>query len=395
MNSNLIYKKGVIVKKITLLGSTGSIGTQAIEILKDYPNDFKIVALSGNSNMDLLLEQAKSLRPEYVVIFNEDLYFQYRQAFYDLNCKVLTGLEGLIKVATLDDIDVLLNAVVGNVGLMPTLEAIRAKKTIAIANKECLVTAGQILMAEAKKNNVAMIPIDSEHSAILQCLRGNRQKDIKRVILTASGGPFRNTDRKLIEEATYKEALKHPNWSMGQKISIDSATLMNKGLEVIEAKWLYDLEVDQIDVVVHRESIIHSLVEFVDHSTMAQLGQPTMKLPILYALTYPDRLETNLEPLDLVKYGNLSFESPRYQDFPCLSLAYESLRRGGLTPTVMNAANEVLVYAYLKEQIKFYDIPKYIERAMDTFDGNKLSSIDDILKMDAETRQYIHTLLRS
>jgi len=383
------------MKKIAILGSTGSIGTQAIDIIKDYPQEFKVVALTGNHNIKLLLDQATWIRPQYVVIFNEENYKQYKNDFERLGITLLSGLKGILDLVVLDHVDVVINALVGNVGLLPTLHAIRAKKHVAIANKECLVTAGEILMAEARDHGASLVPIDSEHSAILQCLRGNQLKDIKRVILTASGGPFRDMDRAYIASARASQALKHPNWSMGQKISIDSATLMNKGLEVIEAKWLYDLDPSQIDVVVHKESVIHSMVEFVDHSTMAQMGEPTMKVPILYALSYPDRKPTNLAPLDLIKYGQLTFQEPRRDDFPCLDLAYESMKQGGMAPTVMNAANEVLVYKYLKDQIGFYDIPKVIEKAMTHFSGIACESIEAIIKVDADTRAYVESIIRS
>jgi 1-deoxy-D-xylulose-5-phosphate reductoisomerase len=277
---------------------------------------------------------------------------------------------------------------VGNIGLLPTLHGIRSHKNVAVANKECLVTAGQVLMQEAKEYNVKILPIDSEHSAIFQGLQGNKYSDIKRVILTASGGPFRTTDTDLIRSMKAKDALKHPNWSMGQKISIDSATLMNKGLEVIEAKWLYDLKVDQIDVVVHKESIIHSMVEYKDHSIMAQLSLPSMELPILYAVSYPERLETTFETVDFVKMGSLNFEAPRRKEFPCLDLAYESIKAGGLVPTVLNASNEELVYMYLKDQIKFYDIPVMVEKAMKAFDVRTYTSIEEVLKMDQEVREW-------
>lgn len=382
------------MKKITILGSTGSIGTQAINILSKYPQDFSIEAISGNYNTTLLLEQTKALRPQYVVINDEETYLKHKEDFETYGCKVLQGMEGLLEISTLTEIDVVLNAVVGNIGLLPTLHALREKKNVAVANKECLVTAGELLMAEAAHNGVSILPVDSEHSAIFQALQGNQLTDIKRVILTASGGPFRTTDRAEIEKATYREALKHPNWTMGRKISIDSATLMNKGLEVIEAKWLYNLQMDQIDVVVHKESIIHSMVEYIDHSIIAQLSKPTMELPILYALSYPERKPTEFETVDFVKMGQLTFEAPRKEDFPCLDLAYESMKSGGLTPTVLNAANEVLVYAYLKDQIKFYDIPKYIEKAMHKLGGQPLTSIEDILEMDQEVRQFITEELR-
>jgi 1-deoxy-D-xylulose-5-phosphate reductoisomerase len=382
------------MKKISMLGSTGSIGTQAISILSKYPNDFKIVALTGHSNMKLLLEQATAIRPKYVVIFNEEIYKNNKHDFEALDIKVLTGVEGLIEVSTLDDVDVVLNAVVGNVGLLPTLNALRAKKNVAVANKECLVTAGEILMKEARLNGVKILPVDSEHSAIFQALQGNKQEWIKRVILTASGGPFRTTSINEIDKMKSKDALKHPNWSMGRKISIDSATLMNKGLEVIEAKWLYNLDVDQIDVIVHPQSIIHSMVEYRDHSIIAQMSLPTMELPILYALSYPERKAVEFDTVDFVKMGSLTFEAPRTDAFPCLDLAYEAIRRGGVVPTVLNAANEELVYKYLKDEISFYDIPQYVEKAMDKFDVRSLSSIDEVLHFDVTTRVYIKELLK-
>jgi len=381
------------MKKITILGSTGSIGTQAINILSKYPDDFKIIAITGNSNIDLLLKQATEIRPDYVVIFNESIYKQEKHRFDGLNLKVLSGLEGLKVVSSLENIDVVLNAVVGNIGLLPTLTAIRSKKNVAIANKECLVTAGDILMKEASLHGVKILPIDSEHSALFQALQGNEYSWVKRVILTASGGPFRHTPSELIGSMKAKDALKHPNWSMGQKISIDSATLMNKGLEVIEAKWLYDLEPSQIDVVVHPQSIIHSMVEYRDHSIMAQMSLPTMELPILYALSYPERKPMDFETVDFVKMGALTFEAPRNVDFPCLDLAYEALNRGGLSPTILNASNEELVYKYLSDEISFYDIPKYVEKAMNHFDERKLTSIEDVLSYDDMTRNYIKEIL--
>lgn len=383
------------MKKITILGSTGSIGTQAINILSKYPDDFEIVAITGNTNIDLLLEQAKLLRPSHVVIYDTRCFEESKRKFEDLDIEVLSGIEGLIYVSTMDSIDTLLNSVVGNIGLLPTLNAIRAKKDIAIANKECLVTAGEILIREAKENNVKILPIDSEHSAIFQALQGNKLEDIERVIITASGGPFRTKKREEIANLKATDALKHPNWSMGKKISIDSATLMNKGLEVIEAKWLYDLNLEQIDVVVHPESIIHSMIEYKDSSIMAQMGLPTMELPILYALSYPERKETALERLDFVKLKSITFEEPRYEDFPCLNLAFEAITKGGLLPTVLNASNEELVYAYLNEEIKFYDIPRYIKQAMDKFDIRTVNSIDEILDIDVKTRKYIKEILRS
>lgn len=382
------------MKKITILGSTGSIGTQSINILTKYPNDFKIIAITGNQNIELLIKQATSIRPKYVVIFNEELYKSNKHKFDHLNCKVLSGIDGLITVSTTDEIDVVINSVVGNIGLLPTLRALKAKKQVAVANKECLVTAGEILMNEAKKNGVVILPIDSEHSAIFQALQGNQLKDIKRVILTASGGPFRETDRMVIKNMKATDALKHPNWTMGKKISIDSATLMNKGLEVIEAKWLYDLQVDQIDVIVHPQSIIHSMVEYHDHSIIAQMSLPTMEIPILYAMSYPERKPMDFETVDFASIGALTFEKPRNEDFPCLDLAYEALKRGGLVPTVLNAANEELVYAYLEDKISFYDIPDLVEKAINHYDIRKVANIEDILEYDHMTRMYIKEKLK-
>lgn len=381
------------MKHIAILGSTGSIGTQAINILRKYPEDFKIIALTGHRNITLLLQQATELLPKYVVIFDEGIYLTEKHRFEELGIHVLTGLDGLIHVSTLTEIDVVLNAVVGNIGLLPTLNGIRAGKDIAIANKECLVTAGKLLMNEAKKFGVNILPIDSEHSAIFQALQGNKSEWIKRVILTASGGPFRKHHRSDIEKMKASQALKHPNWDMGKKISIDSATLMNKGLEVIEAKWLYDLEPDQIDVVVHPQSIIHSMVEYHDHSIMAQLSLPTMELPILYAMSYPERKPMAFEPVDFVKIGSLDFEAPRFEDFPCLKLAYDALNQGGIMPTVLNAANEELVYKYLNDEIGFYDIPKYIEYAMTKFENVLDYTIDDVLSYDELTRKLIKETL--
>lgn len=376
------------MKKISILGSTGSIGTQAINILSKY-EDFKIVALATFHNTDLMLEQALKVKATDVVIYDEVIYARDKHKFEHHGIRVLSGMNGLIEIATLEGIDVVLNSVVGNIGLLPTLKAIQAKKHVAIANKECLVTAGEILMKEAAVNKVPILPIDSEHSALFQALQGNEQDWIKRVIITASGGPFRTVDQKDIVHKKANEALKHPNWAMGAKISIDSATLMNKGLEVIEAKWLYDLSIDQIDVVVHPQSIIHSMVEYHDHSIMAQMSLPTMELPILYALSYPERKPMSFETVDFVKMGQLTFEAPRHDAFPCLNLAYDAIRKGGLVPTALNAANEALVYKYLKDEISFYDIPKYVSEAMNKFDIRKVNSVDEILACDQEVRAFI------
>ena len=303
-------------------------------------------------------------------------------------------MEGLKTISSLPEIDVLLTAIVGMIGLVPTLEAIKHKKDIALANKETLVCAGKLVMSEAKKNGVKILPVDSEHSAIFQSLNGENYKEIEKVILTASGGPFRGKKKEELLNVTKNEALKHPNWSMGRKISIDSSTLMNKGLEVIEAKWLFDVEVDQIDVVVHPQSIIHSMVQFNDSSVIAQLGCPDMRLPIQYALTYPERLENGFERLDLTKIATLTFEEPDLETFPCLQLAYETLKMGGTYSAVLNSANEVLVEAFLEDKIGFYDIPKYIKETLDVHKSIEEPTLEEILEVDRWTREYVKNLIK-
>ena len=307
------------MKKISILGSTGSIGTQTLDVVRANRDKFEVVAISANSSINLLLEQIKEFKPKYVAVYNEASAKVLKEMIpSDINIEVLSGMEGLVTISSLDEIDVLLTAIVGMIGLVPTLEAIKKGKTIALANKETLVTAGQLVMEEAKKNNVKILPVDSEHSAIFQCLNGENNKEIESLILTASGGPFRGKTKSQLLNVTKNEALKHPNWSMGRKISIDSSTLMNKGLEVIEAKWLFDVNTDKIDVVVHPQSIIHSMVQFVDSSIIAQMGCPDMKLPIQYALTYPDRILNDFERLDFSKLTSLTFEKPDLETFPCL-----------------------------------------------------------------------------
>ena len=304
------------MKRISILGSTGSIGTQTLDVIRKNKDKFELVAISANKNIDLLLEQIYEFNPKYVAVYNTDSYLKLKDILDGKNIEILCGMEGLKTISSLDEIDVLLTAIVGMIGLEPTLEAIKHKKDIALANKETLVCAGKLVMEEARKNNVNILPVDSEHSAIFQALNGENKKDIEKIILTASGGPFRGMKKSELINVTKKQALKHPNWSMGQKISIDSSTLMNKGLEVIEAKWLFD--VDNIDVLVHPQSIIHSMIEFIDSSVIAQLGCPDMKLPIQYALTYPERIQSDFERFNLSKIGSLTFENPDIETFPCL-----------------------------------------------------------------------------
>ena len=336
------------MKKISILGSTGSIGKQTLDVVRQHKDKFEVVAISANSSVDLLLEQIKEFKPKYVAVYNESSYIKLKSMIpLDINIEVLCGMEGLKTISSLPEIDVLLTAIVGMIGLVPTLEAIKAGKDIALANKETLVCAGDLVMSEAKKMGVSILPVDSEHSAIFQCLNGENNKEIEKIILTASGGPFRGKTKEELVNVTKNQALKHPNWSMGRKISIDSSTLMNKGLEVIEAKWLFGVEHDKIDVVVHPQSIIHSMVQFIDSSVIAQLGCPDMRLPIQYALSYPNRIECDFERLDLAKIATLTFENPDMDTFPCLKLAYETLKMGGTYSAVLNSANEILVSEFL------------------------------------------------
>lgn len=383
------------MKKISILGSTGSIGTQTLDVVRKNRDKFEVVAISANSSINLLLEQIKEFRPKYVAVYNENSAKQLKELIpSDLKIEVLSGMDGLITISSLDEIDVLLTAIVGMIGLIPTLEAIKKGKTIALANKETLVTAGQLVMEEARKRNVDILPVDSEHSAIFQCLNGENKKEIDSIILTASGGPFRGKTKEELLNVTKNEALKHPNWSMGRKISIDSSTLMNKGLEVIEAKWLFDVDAEKIDVVVHPQSIIHSMVQFVDSSIIAQMGCPDMKLPIQYALTYPDRLLNDFERLDFSKLNGLTFEKPDLETFPCLQLAYESLKSGGTYSAVLNAANEVLVNEFLEDKIKFYDIPYYIEKTLEAHDSIKKPTLEEILHIDEWSRDFVKKCIK-
>ena len=383
------------MKKISILGSTGSIGTQTLDVVRKNKDKFEVVAISANSSIDLLLEQILEFNPKYVAVYNEESAKKLKDMIpNNIDIEILSSMEGLVKICELEEVDIVLTAVVGMIGLVPTMAAIKAKKTIALANKETLVTAGEIVMRKKKKNNVEILPVDSEHSAIFQCLNGERKKNIEKIILTASGGPFRGKKKEELIKVTKNEALKHPNWDMGRKISIDSSTLMNKGLEVIEAKWLFDVDVEDIDIVVHPQSIIHSMVSFRDSSVMAQLGCPDMRLPIEYALTYPERSKTDFERLDLAKIATLTFEKPDMETFPCLKLAFKALKLGGTYPAVLNSANEVLVNEFLDDKIGFYDIPYYIERSLDQHNNRSNPTLEDILEVDKETRAFLANLLK-
>lgn len=374
------------MKKVTILGSTGSVGTQALEIIKESGR-YEVFAITCNRQVDKIYEQAILHKPQYVVVYDEQAFeiLEGKLKMYDI--KVLKGMSGLIEVVEHPEVDIVLTSVVGNIGLLPTVKAIKAGKTIALANKETLVTAGELIMPLARQHGSIILPVDSEHSAIFQCLNGEHQGSVEKILLTASGGAFRNFTKEEIRFKRAVEALKHPNWSMGRKITIDSATLMNKGLEFIEAKWLFDVAPEQIEVVVHPQSIIHSMVQFNDASVMAQLGCPDMRLPIIYALDYPERNFNTIERLDFSKLKDLSFSAPDEIRFPCLKIAKDALSSGGLMPTIMNAANEVLVQAYLDDLIGFYDISDHIIEIMNQFKNETNLTIEKIMEVDKEARR--------
>lgn len=383
------------MKKLTILGSTGSIGTQTLDVVRKNRDKFEVIAISANRSVDLLFEQIIEFKPKYVAVYDKESAEKLKNLIPKyIYIEVLDSMEGLVKISTLDEVDVVLTAVVGMIGLIPTIKAIEHKKDIALANKETLVTAGEIVMKAARENGVNILPVDSEHSAIFQCLNGENKKQVNKLILTASGGPFRGKTREELINVTKREALKHPNWSMGQKITIDSSTLMNKGLEVIEAKWLFDMDYEDIDVVVHPQSIIHSMVEYIDTSIIAQLSMPDMRLAIEYALMYPDRIKSDFERIDFRKINKLTFEEPDMNTFPCLKLAYEALKEGKTYLTVLNASNEVLVESFLKGKIGFYDIPYYIEKSLDEHNSISNPTLQDILEVDIWTRNYMKNLLK-
>ena len=372
---------------IAVLGSTGSIGTQALDVIREQRDALHVEVLSAHNNADLLVKQALEFKPNVVVIGNEGKWKEVNDALFDLGIKVYSGAEALEQVVETDGIDMVLTAMVGAAGLKPTMRAIQAGKHIALANKETLVVAGELVMAAARKRGVDIHPVDSEHSAIYQCLAGEFHNPIEKVILTASGGPFRGRDLASLEGVTKADALKHPNWDMGAKITIDSASLMNKGLEVIEAKWLFDVDPDQIDVVVHPQSIVHSCVQFTDGSIKAQLGLPDMKLPIQYALTYPRRLANAFPRFNFMDYPELTFEQPDTKTFRNLALAFEALRTGGNAPAVLNAANEIAVARFLRDELTFLDLPRVVEHALERVTLMSKPSLDDLVASDAEARR--------
>jgi 1-deoxy-D-xylulose-5-phosphate reductoisomerase len=382
------------MQAITLLGSTGSIGTQTLDLVAQYPERFRVVGLSSHSNVTLLAEQVRRFRPQIVAIGREELLPELRSLLSGLRPlpELVSGMEGLCQVAAHPEAQRVVAGIVGCAGLLPTLAAIRAGKDIALANKETLVAGGPVVLPLVQKHGVKLIPVDSEHSAIFQCLQGVPAGSLRRIWLTASGGAFRDWPVEKLNQATLADALKHPNWVMGRKITIDSATLMNKGLEVIEAHWLFGLDYDQIEILIHPQSIVHSLVELADTSVLAQLGWPDMHLPILYGLSWPERLSTSWEPLDLVKLGSLTFRAPDHRKYPCLQLAYAAGRAGGTLPAVLNAANEAAVNLFLQERIRFLDIPRLLEQVCERHQVIANPSLEDILAVDAWARQQVELL---
>ena len=378
-------------KTVSILGSTGSIGTQSLEVCEKH--NIGVTALAAHSSVKLLAEQTRKFRPEYVGIYNEEKYSELKAELADMNVKIVCGMDGLCEIAALPQTDIVLNSVVGMVGLLPTLTAIDAGKDLALANKETLVAGGELVMSEIARKGIKLYPVDSEHSAIFQCLQGNKRSQLSKVILTASGGPFFGKTYDELKNVTKEQALHHPNWDMGNKITIDSATLMNKGLEFIEAKWLFDLEPDQIEIVVHRQSVVHSAVEYDDYSVIAQLGVPDMKIPIQYALLYPDRMSCPTGRLSLTDYGKLTFEKPDIATFKCLGAAIEAIKRGGAYPCLVNSANEEAVRAFLNDEIRFIEIGEIVSSVLDKFGDSEISCYDDVMKADRAAREYVRNAI--
>ncbi len=386
------------MKNISILGSTGSIGQSTLSVVEQFPDRFRVVALSAGNNIEVLERQVRRFKPAVVSLMNERAAGTLKQRLAGLDVRVLSGVEGLIEVAAAEQAHITVSAIVGTAGLVPTMAAIRAGKTIALANKEVLVTAGELVIAECKARGVSLLPVDSEHSAIFQCLHAGAGKDVRKLILTASGGPFRNWSKTELSRVTLAQALKHPNWSMGRKITIDSATLANKGLEVIEARWLFGVMPDRIRVLVHPQSIVHSMVEYADRAVVAQLGMPDMKGPIAYALSYPERLPDVSPPLDLAALGSLTFEEPDLDRFPCLAYAFDAVNTGGSLPAVLSAANEVAVRYFLEEKIGYGEIARIIRATMDNHRLTPIRTVEDALRADLWARQeaekFVETVRR-
>ena len=376
-------------RKIVLLGSTGSIGTQTLDVVRANPDDLKIVGIAANRSVDKVEQQVREFRPKYVAMYDEDAAKELKIKLADVPVQILSGMEGLVEISQVPEADTVLTAVVGMIGIRPTMAAIESGKDIALANKETLVTAGHIIMPLAERMNVKILPVDSEHSAIFQSLNGEPKSKLEKILLTASGGPFRGKKRSELSEMTVDDALKHPNWDMGVKVTIDSASLVNKGLEVMEARWLFDVSLDQIQVVIQPQSIIHSMVQFVDGAVMAQLGVPDMKLPIQYALFYPDRVPLDEKRLDFYELSQITFEKPDTDTFLGLKLAYEAARAGGSMPTVFNAANEMAVKKFVNREIKFLDIYDMISSAMEHHQKIENPNLEEILRAEADTYEYL------
>ncbi|HKR78084.1 MAG TPA: 1-deoxy-D-xylulose-5-phosphate reductoisomerase [Nitrospira sp.] len=383
------------MKSIVILGSTGSIGTNTLDIVERFPDEFRIVGLTAGNNDEMLADQIRRFRPQAVAMSTEAAALRLKRRCSGLPVEIVSGQEGLAAVASLPDAELVVSAIVGGAGLVPTLAAIRSKKHIALANKEPMVMAGQLMQEEARRAGVRIFPVDSEHSAIFQSLEGHRIKDVRRLILTASGGALWNVPKEALHDVTPERALQHPNWKMGAKITIDSATLMNKGLEVVEARWLFDIPESRIDVLIHRESIIHSLVEYEDRSMISQLGLPDMRTPISYAMRYPDRLPLDLPSLDLTEIGTLTFCKPDHDRFPCLRLGYDSLRIGGTLPAAMNAANEIAVDAFLNGGIRFTDISDIIQSTMQAHTAQPVRSVEAALDADRWAREKAESLVHA
>jgi len=382
-----------MMKKVAVLGSTGSIGTQALEVIEKH--GLRVTALAANRQAEKLAEQAKKFKPECVCIYDESKYQELKNLLSGEKIEILTGMNGLCQIASDQNHDIVLNSVVGMVGLLPTLKAIEAGNDIALANKETLVAGGELVMKAAAEKGVKIYPVDSEHSAVFQSLQGNSMNKIRKMILTASGGPFFGKKKADLIHVTAKDALKHPNWNMGNKITIDSSTLMNKGLEFIEAKWLFDLTPDQIEIVVHRQSVLHSAVEFEDYAVIGQMGVPDMKIPIQYALLYPHRVDCPTKHLSLTDYGTLTFEKPDYETFDCLTCAIEAIREGGLRPAIVNSANEEAVGWFLRDQIKFLQIGELVRDAMQNVKGGEIHDYEDILEADTQARKFVREKIAS
>jgi 1-deoxy-D-xylulose-5-phosphate reductoisomerase len=386
------------MKKITILGSTGSIGLSALEVIEKNPQRFQVVALTAGRNIKLLKKQIEKFKPKVVAVGSKENAIKLREAL-NIKCKVkiFYNEEGLKEIASFPSADIVISAISGSAGLIPTLAGIEAGKDIALANKETMVMAGEIVTQRAIKKGVKIIPVDSEHSAIFQCLEGHKRRNLRRIILTASGGPFLNFNRNELKKVDLSQTLRHPNWKMGKKITIDSASMMNKGLEVIEAKWLFNVGINDIDVLIHPQSIVHSMVEFIDGAFLAQMGIPDMKIPIAYALTYPERIINDLPSLNLVKTENLEFSKPDINIFPCLGLAYSAGLCGGTSPVVLNAADEVAVSAFIEKKIRFVDLPNIIEKVLNRHDSINNPSLDDILQADLwarrETKKIIERII--